>query len=97
MWSFDTTSYWDFVNQTQAYTLEGVIDKINGPVFVASAQDDLFFLGQPEQLAAKLGSKATYHKFLTADGEGEHCALGAQVAQNIVALDWLQGVLDGRL
>jgi hypothetical protein len=85
------------LNQTKAYTLEGLIDKIDGPVFVASAQDDPFFKGQPEILAAKLGSKATYRQFLTADGAGEHCAVGAQVEQNQVTLDWFQDVLDGEI
>ena len=40
MWSFDTASPYNFLNQTFAYTLEGVIDQINGPVFLVSAQDD---------------------------------------------------------
>jgi hypothetical protein len=74
MWSFDTSWPWDFLNQTLAYTLDGLTDKINGPVFVASAQDNIFFVGQPEMLAANLGNKATYHHFLSADGAG--CAFG---------------------
>jgi dienelactone hydrolase len=95
-WAFDTSSYFDWMTQVQAYNLEGTIDQIHCPVFVGDAQDDLFFKGSGEVLASKLGSRSTYHQFKTADGAGEHAGVGANVMQNQVTLDWFQDIVEER-
>jgi hypothetical protein len=41
--------------------LEGVVDQIPDPVFVADAQDDMFFKGEGQVLASKLGNRLAYH------------------------------------
>ncbi|MCJ1374229.1 hypothetical protein MMC20_005461 [Loxospora ochrophaea] len=95
-WAWHTTSPFDWITQIQAYTLEGVVDQIQGPVFVADAQDDLFYQGQAQLLASKLGNRSTYHQFKTADGAGEHAGVGSFIMQNQVTLDWFQEVLDSK-
>ena len=80
----------------QAYTLDGVIDQIPGPMFVADSATDLFFLRQAAVLASKLGNGATYHKFDVASGVG-HAGIGGFDKQDQVAFDWLDGIFDGLL
>jgi dienelactone hydrolase len=96
MWAFATDSPFDWMTQIQAFTLEGVIDQIKGPVFVADAQGDLFFQGQGKVLADKLGNRSTYYEFLTADGSGQHAGIGSFVKQAQVTMDWFQEVLDAK-
>jgi pimeloyl-ACP methyl ester carboxylesterase len=95
-WAFNTPSPFDWMTQLQAYTLEGIVDQIHCPVFVADAQDDLFFPGEGQVLASKLGNRSTYHQFQTADGAGGHAGVGSFVMQNQVTLDWYQNVLENR-
>jgi len=96
LWSFNTLSLFDFITQTEAYTLEDVVDKITVPVFVGDAEDELFFKGQAKMLADKLGNRSTYYSFKDADGAGAHSGVGAFVFQNEVVFDWFQNVIDGR-
>ncbi|CAM1503208.1 Fc.00g079840.m01.CDS01 [Cosmosporella sp. VM-42] len=93
-WSFNTTSPYEWVKQTEAYTLDKVVDKIRTPVFVGDAQNDMFFAGQPKILVDRLGDLATHHKFTNAEGAGEHCSVGAAVQQNQVVLDWFQDLIE---
>ena len=94
-WSFNTPSPFAWLTQLQAYTLKGVIDQIQGPVFVGDAQDDMFFKGAGLILADELGAnRSTYHEFLITDGAGEHSGVGAAVLQNQVIFDWFEGVIE---
>lgn len=92
LWSFNTQSPSEWLNKTQAYTLDSVIDKIRCPVFVADAENESFFPGEAKELADKLGRRATHHLFTAEDGAGEHCQVGATQLMNQVSLDWLQDV-----
>ncbi|KAH6664916.1 2,6-dihydropseudooxynicotine hydrolase [Halenospora varia] len=97
-WAFKASSPFDLLNQTFSYDLTtptNIVNQIQGPIFIADAQADMFGTGQGNILAGWLGEKATYHLFESVDGAGEHCALGAMNVQNAVVLDWLQDVLDG--
>lgn len=96
MWSSATTDPFTWMTQIQAFSLANVIDKIQGPVFVADAQDDLFFLNQGKILADSLGNRSVYYDFLEADGAGQHAGVGSFVKQAQVFLDWIQGVLDAK-
>ncbi|KAK8101306.1 2-6-dihydropseudooxynicotine hydrolase, partial [Apiospora kogelbergensis] len=94
MWSFKAATPSEFLTKMRAYNLEGVVHNITAPVFVADAENDLFFPGQAPQLAKALGDKATYHMFRASEGAGEHCSTGASFLRNQVALDWLEEVLS---
>lgn len=93
MWSFDADTPYEWFSRTQQYTLEGVVQNISAPVYVGDAQHDQFFPGQAVALAQALGDRATYRNFLSADGAGEHCSLGASVLSNQVVLDWFEDVV----
>ncbi|KAF4960806.1 hypothetical protein FSARC_10358 [Fusarium sarcochroum] len=60
-WSFKTESAYEFLEKSEAYTMEGIVNKIKAPVFVSDGQSDMFFPGQAKELARQLGDLATYH------------------------------------
>ncbi|KAI1476947.1 2,6-dihydropseudooxynicotine hydrolase [Daldinia eschscholtzii] len=93
LWAFKETSAFAWATKVEQYTLDDVVGNITAPVFVADADNDMFFKGQAKILADKLGDRATYHVFKSADGAGEHCSLGAAVLSGQVILDWFQDVV----
>jgi hypothetical protein len=46
LWAFETKWPFDWLSQLQAYTSEDIVDQTPGPVFIADAQDDMFFKGE---------------------------------------------------
>ena len=95
LWAWNTESSYEWATAIKNFTLEGIVKNIKCPTFVGDAENDIFFTGQPQELADNLGSLATRHVFKTEDGEGEHCQLGAFRGLNQVVLDWFRGtVLD---
>ncbi|XXG97506.1 DNA-dependent ATPase mgs1 [Hypoxylon texense] len=87
LWSFKAASPFEFASEVEKYTPDGIVQNIATPVFVAAAQEEMFFAGLAELLAEKLGDLATYHLFESIDGAGEHCSLGASVLSSQVVLD----------
>ncbi|KAH7211258.1 2,6-dihydropseudooxynicotine hydrolase [Fusarium oxysporum] len=63
------------------------------PVFVGSAEDDIFFSGQAKLLVDSLGSKATFKSFGNFDGAGKHCQAGASVFLSQTALNWFAEIV----
>ncbi|PNY27567.1 2,6-dihydropseudooxynicotine hydrolase [Tolypocladium capitatum] len=94
MWSFNTRSPYDFATRMARHTLRDVAHRIRTPTLVGAAEEDMYFRGQPEQLAAALGKWAHLREFRNADAIGTHCGIGALKQQSAVVLDWFQGVLD---
>lgn len=94
-WAFDTTSPYEWVKKIGEMAIsDEMLANITCPTLVLSGEDDSVAPGQPEELARKLGDKATYHLFKTNLGAGEHCQLGAEPQINAVIMDWLQGIFD---
>lgn len=88
IWAFKTTSAFDFFHALIPQKLDDIVGRIKCPVFVGHAQYDRFFEGQPEKLAAALGSRATLHRFTDATSTGAHCQVGASVELNRAVVDW---------
>lgn len=88
LWSFNTMSTFEYLEQTFKYSLADVASKIKAKTFVADVELERFFPGQAQQLADAIGSNAIYHQFKAEDGAGEHCSVGAGVQQAQVVLDW---------
>ncbi|KAF9584868.1 hypothetical protein BGW38_004875 [Lunasporangiospora selenospora] len=93
LWSFITHSPFEYYTLSQAYSMVGLTDKVQVPVFVGDAESDIYFPGQAKALAAHLGDKATLFEFKGSEGAGAHCAVGANVYLNQVILDWFDEVL----
>ena len=78
------------MKKSEYFNLKDVIDKVKCPVFVGDAEEDLFFKGQPEKIAAALGNKGHHRQFTTAEGAGMHCQVGAAALMNAEVFDWLE-------
>lgn len=96
LWSFNTTSPYDWLGKAVKYNLTDVASKIKVPTFVADAELEMFFPGQPKQLADALGDKATHYVFKAEDGAGEHCGMGGSVFQNNIILNWFENTVRRR-
>lgn len=84
----------EFVAKYLEYTLEGgVAEKIQCPVLVCEAADDLFFGGEtetePRRLAAHLTAPKTLLTFTAEEGADAHCHVGAQRLAAGRIYDWL--------
>ncbi|CZR50316.1 related to hydrolases or acyltransferases (alpha/beta hydrolase superfamily) [Phialocephala subalpina] len=94
LWAFQTNSAKEYLDRTKLMTLEGVTDKIQCPVWVGLAQEDIFFGGQPEKVKGALGEKATLATLTQEDAAGEHCHVGAAAFMNQQVFDWFEDVVE---
>lgn len=90
LWSFNVRTIAEFQIEVKKYTMKGLGAKVECPVFVGDADGDLFFKGQPQELAKELGDKATLVTFTAEDGADLHCHEGAARFSNQVMFDWLE-------
>ncbi|WP_433200322.1 alpha/beta hydrolase family protein [Dactylosporangium sp. CS-047395] len=97
MWNFDAPSPRAFGASFLDYHLrDGIAEQIACPTLVCSAEDDLFFRGQPERLHEHLTCKKTLMPFSSAEGAGAHCQSGAQRLAFARIYDWLDEVFGRR-
>lgn len=94
LWAFQTDSAKEYLARTKLMTLEGITDKVQCPVWVGLAQEDIFFGGQPEKVKEALGEKATLATLTQEDAAGEHCHVGAAVFMNQQVFDWFEDVVE---
>ena len=93
-WSFMLPVF-EALEMTRTMTMKNIAGQLKCPVLVCEAEEDQFFKGQPELLIRALGKRATYVKFTTEEGAGNHCHVGASAKMNQVVFGWVQDVLDG--
>ncbi|EHY53831.1 hypothetical protein HRR83_004477 [Exophiala dermatitidis] len=93
-WAFLAPPF-EALQTAKKMTLEGIVDQIQCPVFVADAERDIFVVKKPQAqiLADALGSRATYVKFTEKESAEAHCHVGATVYLNQVLVGWLRRVL----
>jgi dienelactone hydrolase len=89
LWAFRVDTPYDFYQQAQLYTLDGVVNEIACPVLVCQATADHFNPGQAERLATALGRLATLRAFTANESAAAHAHPGASVLMNAVVFDWL--------
>ncbi|MER8187542.1 alpha/beta hydrolase [Kitasatospora sp. NPDC094015] len=92
-WAFGADSPADYIRRTADYTLEGVAPLIACPTLVLDAENDQFFRGQPQQVAAALTCPHTLVTLREAEGAGEHCHMGATARFQQITFDWLDRTL----
>lgn len=93
MWAFNTTSPFEFVTRVQKFSLAKVAHQIRTPVLIGDAEGDIFFKGQPQQLAQAIGKWATLYQFKNKDSIGTHSGIGALKQHNQVIYDWFEDIL----
>ena len=94
LWSFATGSMTEFIKMTELMTLQGVVDRVECPILVGEATDDIFFKGQPALAAAALGDRATHLVLTAEDAANPHCHVGALSFANHHFYDWLENVFS---
>ncbi|KAE8449407.1 hypothetical protein EG329_008308 [Mollisiaceae sp. DMI_Dod_QoI] len=96
LWAFHTDSVAEFMERTSKMTLKGLESKIQCPVWIGCAKDDIFFRGQPERVKEALGDNATLATLTAEDAAGEHVHVGAFGFMNQQIMDWFSGVIEKR-
>lgn len=71
----------------------GIAKQIKYPAFVGEAVDDIFFQGQPAQVATAIGPKATLVVFDNKHAASAHCQSGALSYANQRIMDWFGNVV----
>ncbi|KAL8835305.1 MAG: hypothetical protein Q9170_003360 [Blastenia crenularia] len=91
LWAFNTPSPYEYFQMAKQYRVEGWIDRIHVPTWVADVSDEGFYPGQSKRVAEALGDRATYHLF---EGvSGYHCQIGSLQDLNRVVWAWLNKVV----
>lgn len=94
LFAFQAESGFEFFERAQEFVLDGeVAGKIDMPAFIGDAQRDIFFQGQPREVAEMIGEKATLFEFGEENGAAAHCASGALAYQNQVIWEWFERVV----
>ncbi|MBT1185978.1 alpha/beta fold hydrolase [Streptomyces sp. CJ_13] len=94
VWTFGATSVADYIRRTTDYTLDGVAHLIDCPTLILDAENDQFFHGQPQRVAAALTCPQTLITLPEAEGAGEHCHMGAMSRFQQATFDWLDTTLS---
>ncbi|KAK5054441.1 hypothetical protein LTR84_001331 [Exophiala bonariae] len=92
LWAFKIKSPYDWLEAVRAYNVRDIVDRIQMPVWIANAEFEGFFPGQPQKIADALGGRATLHDFNGA--AGYHCQMGAFTESARVAFGWLNETLS---
>lgn len=94
LFTFQAGSYYDLIQKTEPFTLDGIAEKIQCPTLVCEAEADHFFAGQPQRLYDALTCPKTYMKFTAEEGAEEHCHFGALQLYNHRVFEWLDQTLQ---
>jgi hypothetical protein len=87
------------MTETKQYTMNGIAGQIQCPCLVMEAEEDIFFLGQPQQIYDALQAPKQLIRFTSEDGAENHCHSGALAYKDQVVFDWLDETMklhDGR-
>ena len=83
-----------YLRLTAQYTLEGRVQRIKCPTWIASAETDEIG-ATAGKLHDLLACPKTFQRFTAAEGAGAHCQSGARALFNQRAFDWLDATLAG--
>jgi hypothetical protein len=90
LWAFNVAQPSELFDKLKEFNLETAVDRVQCPVYVGDAEEEIFFQGQPKKLVERLGSKAHHRLFTTVEGADLHCQVGAASALNADVFDWLE-------
>jgi hypothetical protein len=87
---------YDVFAAVQAFTLEGLTDRITTPLLITDPDDEGFFTGQSAELAALLGDRAELVRFTAEQGANGHCEPLARDLVGMIMTDFLAEHLAAR-
>ncbi|RGE19296.1 S9 family peptidase [Leucobacter sp. wl10] len=86
---YGTTGYGETIRAVRAYTVADVASRITTPLLILSPENEQFWPGQAEQLAALAPSVSTVIRFTAAEGADGHCQPLARAVTAQRMFDWL--------
>jgi alpha-beta hydrolase superfamily lysophospholipase len=93
-WKYNVSSTAEFFKNMEAYTMEGIAEKIQCPMLITGAEGDLFMSGQAKLLYDALTCPKTFIEFTAEDAAETHCQCGALALGSQRILDWLDEVFE---
>jgi alpha-beta hydrolase superfamily lysophospholipase len=93
---FQLETPYDVYKALEAYTLDGVAEKIECPILITDPEHEQFWPGDPEKLyeaVATPESKKALVQFTAAEGADSHCEPRALGLRDQRVFDWLDGTL----
>jgi alpha-beta hydrolase superfamily lysophospholipase len=93
LWTFGVSTAAELATAAEAYTMEGLADRITCPTLVLEAENDQFFPGQPQRIFDALTCPRELVVFREDEGGGEHCHEGALALWHQATFDWLDTLL----
>ncbi len=92
-WKYNVSSPAEIIKTLEAYTMEGLAEKIQCHMLITGASADLFMSGQAKQLYDALTCPKTFIEFTAEDAAETHCQCGATALASQRILDWLDEVI----
>lgn len=89
LWKFNIDTPHKLMKAFQAYTMEGIANKIHCPTLVCDSESEGIFPGQAKLLYERLECPKTWMHFTAGEYTENHCQGGAVVRSNQRILDWL--------
>jgi hypothetical protein len=86
---YGTSGYAETLAAVRAYDITDLAGRITTPLLITSPDDEKFWPGQSEQLAALAPSVSTIDRFTAAEGAAGHCQPLARTVTTQRILDWL--------
>jgi hypothetical protein len=93
-WTFGVSDADELFKAFEAYTMEGIADRVTCPTLVLEAENDQFFAGQPRRIFDALTCPKELITFPGNEGGGEHCQEGAMALFHQRTFDWLDSAGD---
>lgn len=91
---YGTTGYGETITAVREYTVADVAGRITTPLLILSPENEQFWPGQAEQLAALTSTVSTIVPFTAAEGADGHCQPLARALTAQRMFDWLDEQLD---
>ena len=91
--TFCQTSAYECYKIAEKMTMKGIAHQIKMPAFIGDAEEDMFFKGQPSQLAKEIGNNAVLFPFRKDQGAQLHCQSGALVYLNNTQLEFFASIV----
>ena len=86
---YGTSGFAETIETVRGYDMADVASRITTPLLITSPEDEQFWPGQAERLAALTDGDSTIVKFSGAEGAGQHCQPLARAVTAQRIFDWL--------
>lgn len=91
---YTTDGYFDTLTEVHRYTLgDDVAARITTPLLITEPEDEQFWPGQSEQLAAAAGGPTELSRFTAAEGANVHCQPMARQLTDARMFGWLDAAI----